>query len=75
MAKDEDDATPDAVAELARLKPAVERLRGLLQAAAVAEEAADRMDVPAVAVSGELVGGESVEGSAQDSEPSPTPGV
>lgn len=45
MANDEDDAAgDDPVADLAELKPAVERLRSLLQAAATAEEAAASVD-------------------------------
>ena len=45
MTRDERDAAGhDPVADLAGLKPAVERLRGLLEAAAAAEEAAGYAD-------------------------------
>jgi hypothetical protein len=44
MADTEDDGTGDPLEQLAGLKPAVEKLRRLLQAAAAAEHAALALD-------------------------------
>jgi len=43
---EQDDADRDPMADLAGLKPAVEKLRDLLHAAAAAEEAAACMEAP-----------------------------
>jgi hypothetical protein len=75
MATDKDAAPSYLMEELAGLKPAVERLRGLLQAAVEAEEAAVHMEM--LAGPGDPVdedGGGPVEGSADGSGHSPTPG-
>jgi hypothetical protein len=72
MARDsDDDASHDPVADLAELKPAVERLRGLLQAAAADEEAAVCADTPVIRNRDGVDGGGPLEDSAKGSEPSP----
>ena len=71
MADDDEGASNhDPVADLAALKPAVERLRGLLQAAAAAEEAAASADDSVTGEPEGLENGSPPEEPAEEAEPS-----